>query len=109
MNKPKKKSSKKKSSKKNQSKKNQSKKNQSKKNNKLTCKELDDPKKNPNLGKTKPRVGDRVLIILKPYNNFNCISGEVLDVLTKKNVHTRGHKVRLISGEIGRTLKIINY
>ena len=75
---------------------------------KSTCQELDDREKNPNLGKIKPNIGDRVMIIIKPYHNFNCVSGEVRDVLTRKPIHTRGHKVRLESGEIGRTLKIIN-
>ena len=84
------------------------KKSQTEKVKKSTCQELDDREKNPNLGKIKPNIGDRVMIIIKPYHNFNCVSGEVRDVLTRKPIHTRGHKVRLESGEIGRTLKIIN-
>jgi uncharacterized repeat protein (TIGR03833 family) len=76
---------------------------------KITCQELDDREKNQNLGKIRPNVGDRVMIIIKPYHKFNCVSGEVRDVLTRKPIHTRGHKVRIQSGEIGRTLKIINH
>jgi len=52
-----------------------------------------------------PKVGDKVTIIIKPYKD-NCSTGIVKDVLTKKKNHTRGCKVRLQNGKIGRVLKI---
>ena len=61
-----------------------------------------------NLGKTQPKVGDKVTIIVKPYRANKCHTGLVRDVLTKRKTHTRGHKVRLESGIVGRTLKIHN-
>jgi uncharacterized repeat protein (TIGR03833 family) len=73
----------------------------------ISCAEYDNPKSNPTLGMVKPRVGDRVTIIIKPYSQYNCKTGIVKDVLTNKPIHTRGHKCRLTSGEIGRVLKIL--
>lgn len=73
----------------------------------ISCQEYDDPRKNPTIGRIMPHVGDNVIIILKPYHKYDCKKGIVKDVLTKKPVHTRGHKVRLTTGEIGRTVKII--
>lgn len=58
-------------------------------------------------GTTKPSKGDIVRIILKPYNEGVTKVGIVKDVLTKKEVHTRGHKVRLHNEIIGRLVKII--
>lgn len=55
----------------------------------------------------KPSVGDYVEIIIKPYNAYNTEKGVVEQVLTKKKKHTRGHKVRLVSGRVGRTVKIL--
>jgi uncharacterized repeat protein (TIGR03833 family) len=72
----------------------------------MTCAEYDNPKTNPNIGRIKPKVGSKVTIIIKPYNQYICKNGIVKDVLTNKLIHTRGHKVRLITGEIGRVLKI---
>lgn len=54
-----------------------------------------------------PRVGDTVKIIIKPYQNYVCKTGIVKRVLTKKKFHSRGHKVMLNNGVVGRTLKII--
>jgi uncharacterized repeat protein (TIGR03833 family) len=73
----------------------------------ISCAEYDDPKKNTNIGKVKPKAGNRVTIIIKPYHKYNCKTGVVKDVLTNKPIHTRGHKVRLTTGDIGRTLKIL--
>lgn len=73
----------------------------------IKCAEFDDPSKNPSIGRVKPRVGDKVIIITKPYSAYKCVQGIVKDVLTNKEVHTRGHKVRLKNGVIGRTLKIL--
>ncbi len=56
--------------------------------------------------KMKPKVGDKVEIIIKPYKKKLKVVGIVKDVLTKKEFHSRGHKVRLTDGTIGRILKI---
>lgn len=74
----------------------------------ISCAEYDNATKNPSLGKTKPRIGDKVTIIVKPYQQYTCITGIVKDVLTKSEIHTRGHKVRLTTGVVGRTLKILS-
>lgn len=55
----------------------------------------------------KPKPGDLVKIIVKPYDRGVVKVGIVKDVLTKKQEHTRGHKVRLFSDEVGRLIKII--
>ena len=52
-----------------------------------------------------PKKGDRVEIIIKPYKNKITKIGIIKDVLTKKKYHSRGHKVRLEDGTIGRILK----
>jgi len=75
--------------------------------NRITCQEYDDQTKNKKLGKTKPRIGSEVVIIIKPYHNYDCRTGIVSRILTNKQIHTRGHKVILRNGLIGRTLKII--
>ena len=74
----------------------------------ISCAEYDNPRTNPNIGRVKPKVGARVTIIIKPYHQYNCKTGIVKDVLTSKPIHTKGHKIRLTSGEIGRTLKILS-
>ena len=64
--------------------------------------------KNQKLETTqRPSEGDIVRIIIKPYAQGVTRVGVVKDVLTKKKVHTRGHKVRLHNDEIGRLIKII--
>jgi len=73
----------------------------------ISCAEYDDPRKNPNLGRIMPKVGDDVIIIVKPYKNFTCINGKVQRVLTRRPVHTRGHKVMIENNVVGRTLKIV--
>jgi uncharacterized repeat protein (TIGR03833 family) len=73
----------------------------------ISCKDYDDPKKNPNIGRVMPHIGDKVIIIIKPYQEYNCKTGIVDRLLTKKQIHTRGHKVMLHTGEVGRTLKIL--
>ena len=42
------------------------------------------------------------MILIKPYNKKITKIGVVKDVLTKAKKHTRGHKVRLEDGTIGR-------
>ncbi len=74
----------------------------------ITCAEYDNAATNTTLGKTMPRVGNKVSIIVKPYHQYNCVTGIVKDVLTRRETHTRGHKVRLTTGVIGRTLKILS-
>lgn len=51
----------------------------------------------------KPKVGDFVIISIKPYRG-KTVSGIVKKVLTKRKYHSRGHKVLLESGEIGRVI-----
>lgn len=72
----------------------------------ISCKNYDDPKKNTTIGRIMPKVGDKVTIIIKPYKYYNCQTGIVKDVLTRRQFHSRGHKVRLANGTVGRTLKI---
>lgn len=52
-----------------------------------------------------PKKGDKVEIIIKPYKNKITKVGIIKDVLTKKKYHSRGHKVRLEDGTIGRIVK----
>lgn len=55
------------------------------------------------VGSRKPKVGEKVLVVQKKdYGSGELTSGTVKDVLTSKEVHPRGHKVRLTSGIIGR-------
>jgi uncharacterized repeat protein (TIGR03833 family) len=65
--------------------------------------------KNPiSLPKTQislPKKGDKVEIIIKPYKSKITKIGIIKDVLTKKKYHSRGHKVRLEDGTIGRIVK----
>lgn len=67
------------------------------------CKE--EGKRNKNL--KKPKIGDIVKIIIKPYSDEVTVNGIVKRVLTKKEIHTRGHKVELRDGTIGRLVKIL--
>lgn len=53
-----------------------------------------------------PKIGDRVKIIIKPYYEKTYIIGIVDKVLTRKKFHTRGHKVRLKTGIVGRIIYI---
>ena len=73
----------------------------------ISCAEYDNASTNPGLGLVSPVVGDTVIIITKPYHAYQCQTGIVKNVLTRRTIHTRGHKVRLTTGEVGRTLKII--
>jgi len=56
----------------------------------------------------RPVVGDKVEIIIKPYDKKITKVGIIKDVLTKKQFHSRGHKVRLLDGTIGRIVKIFD-
>ena len=56
-----------------------------------------------------PKPGDRVNIIQKKhYHTGELTAGVVRDVLTKKRYHSRGHKVRLESGIIGRVQSFVD-
>ena len=55
--------------------------------------------------KKKPNVGNKVTIIVKPYKKDKKVKGIVKRVLTKKKFHTRGHKVELKDGTIGRIVQ----
>lgn len=55
-----------------------------------------------------PQIGNQVEIIIKPYHKKITKIGLVKDVLTKKKFHSRGHKVRLEDGTIGRIVKVIS-
>jgi len=53
------------------------------------------------------RPGLRVLIVLKKdQRTGKTTEGVVKDILTKAPFHSRGIKVRLVSGEIGRVREI---
>lgn len=54
-----------------------------------------------------PKVGDKIKIIIKPYHKKKYITGNVKRVLTKKKFHSRGHKVMLENGVVGRTISIL--
>jgi uncharacterized repeat protein (TIGR03833 family) len=55
------------------------------------------------VGRRYPKQGEKVKIVQKKdYVSGNLTEGVVKDVLTKKQNHPRGHKVRLTSGIIGR-------
>lgn len=66
------------------------------------------PKKPRSLPKqylSLPKKGDKVEIIIKPYKSNITKIGIIKDVLTKKQYHSNGHKVRLEDGTIGRIVK----
>ncbi len=53
------------------------------------------------------RPGMRVSIVLKKHQRTGALTeGIVKDILTSSSVHTRGIKVRLESGEVGRVKRI---
>ena len=53
-----------------------------------------------------PRVGDTVRVITKPYHLHSYVTGVVKRVLTKKQMHTRGFKVMLENGTVGRMVTL---
>ena len=59
----------------------------------------------PKKGISLPKKGDKVEIIIKPYKSKITKVGIIKDVLTKKQYHSRGHKIRLEDGTIGRIVK----
>jgi uncharacterized repeat protein (TIGR03833 family) len=60
------------------------------------------PRERPAVTTNPPKVGDSVTVIVKPYKDLNYVSGIVKRLLTKKKQHTRGFKVMLNTGVVGR-------
>lgn len=61
------------------------------------------------VGTRVPKPGDRVKVVQKKnYASGILTTGVVKDVLTKKKFHSRGHKVRLKSGIIGRVQEFLD-
>ena len=54
---------------------------------------------------SKPNIGDKVTVIIKPYNLNNYKTGIIKRVLTNKLIHTRGHKVMLDNNIVGRCVR----
>lgn len=58
------------------------------------------------VGSRRPKIGDKVFIIQKKdYGTEDYVEGIVKDVLTSREEHPRGHKVRLTNGVVGRVQK----
>ena len=56
------------------------------------------------------KKGTLVLIVLKEHQRTEYLTyGKVKDILTGKKEHTRGIKVRLETGHVGRVQKILSY
>lgn len=61
------------------------------------------------VGSRYPEPKDKVRIVQKKdYASGKLTEGEVKDVLTKKQSHPRGHKVRLTNGIIGRIQEFVD-
>ena len=70
----------------------------------ITKKEFNTVRDKYNYHKDSIKVGDLVTIIVKPYKQGKYVTGKIKKILTKKKVHTRGHKVLLQDGTIGRMI-----
>ena len=65
---------------------------------------MSDPTRRENI-----RPGQRVAIVLKKDQRTGVLTeGVVRDLLTKAPVHTRGIKVRLTDGQVGRVHRILD-
>jgi uncharacterized repeat protein (TIGR03833 family) len=65
---------------------------------------VSDPTRRENI-----RPGQRVAIVLKKDQRTGTLTeGVVRDLLTKAPVHTRGIKVRLTDGQVGRVHRILD-
>lgn len=65
---------------------------------------MSDPTRRENI-----RPGQRVAIVLKKDQGTGTLTeGVVRDLLTKAPVHTRGIKVRLTDGQVGRVHHILD-
>jgi uncharacterized repeat protein (TIGR03833 family) len=61
------------------------------------------------VGSRYPKPGDRVkLIQKKDYESGILTEGVVGQVLTRSEIHPRGHKVRLTNGSIGRVQEFVD-
>jgi uncharacterized repeat protein (TIGR03833 family) len=61
------------------------------------------------VGSRYPKRGDKVRVVQKKdYASGELTEGIVKDVLTSKQFHPRGHKVRLESGTIGRVQEFVD-
>lgn len=61
------------------------------------------PKMTYEVGSRYPKPGDKVKVVCKKdYDSGNLTEGVVKEVLTSKQFHSRGHKVRLTDGIVGR-------
>jgi uncharacterized repeat protein (TIGR03833 family) len=75
----------------------------------LRCQNVIEIMKKSEVGKRKPEVGERVNIVQKQhYETGQLTTGTVGEVLTKSRYHSRGHKVRLESGIIGRVQSFVD-
>ncbi|QAZ67583.1 YwbE family protein [Solidesulfovibrio carbinolicus] len=65
---------------------------------------MSDPTRRENI-----RPGQRVAIVLKKDQRTGTLTeGVVRDLLTKAPIHTRGIKVRLTDGQVGRVHRILD-
>jgi uncharacterized repeat protein (TIGR03833 family) len=75
--------------------------------NKLVAAEVEENEKVDGTKRADIKVGTRVAIVLKKDQRIGTLTeGVVKDILTSSSVHTRGIKVRLQTGDIGRVKKI---
>jgi len=73
-----------------------------------TTKENKKPNNNPHFERKNIKRGLKVKIVRKENQNTeNFDIGKVKDILTKKSKHTRGIKVRLENGVVGRVQEIL--
>lgn len=57
-----------------------------------------------------PKIGDRVRVVQKKdYASGKLTEGVVSEILTKKQNHPRGTKVRLENGIVGRIQEFVNF
>lgn len=62
------------------------------------------------VGSRYPKPGEKVRIVQKKdYDSGTLTEGIVAAVLTKKEFHPRGHKVRLTNGIIGRVQEFVDH
>jgi uncharacterized repeat protein (TIGR03833 family) len=52
----------------------------------------------------RPNPGDYVRVIIKPYKLRKYVVGKIARVLTRKKMHSRGFKVMLEDGTVGRMI-----
>ena len=52
------------------------------------------------------QIGDLVQIIIKPYHQNIRVMGKIKRILTRKYNHSRGRKVELENGQIGRVVAV---